>query len=149
DRRQRLATETQRPYQYLTGPTRKEELARQIAERDGITDGLVCIFSVLQPCRTFSLVSKEPHPYVQPAWRKRLHLYFYFLDRKLGLIHVKLQTWFPFPNRSNGHEWLAHRLDRHGVCSQKCDNAFIHVGDLQRAQRLADGSGHHQAGRAR
>jgi hypothetical protein len=46
---------------------------------------------------------------VQPAWRKCLHLYFYFLDRQLGLIHVKLQTWFPFPLQVyvNGHEWLA------------------------------------------
>jgi hypothetical protein len=80
-----LATATQRPYQYLTGPCRKEELARQSAARDGITDGLVCIFSVLEPCRTFSLVWKEPHPFVQPAWRKCLHLYCYFLDRQLGL----------------------------------------------------------------
>jgi len=40
-----------------------------------------------------------------------------FLDRQLGLIHVKLQTWFPFPIEVyvNGHEWVARRLDRHGV----------------------------------
>ena len=81
-----------RPHQYLTAPTRKEELARQIAARDGITEGLVCVFSVLEPCRTFSLVWKEAHPYVRPAWRKCLQLYFYFLDPQLGLIHVKLQT---------------------------------------------------------
>jgi hypothetical protein len=59
-----MATAAQRPHQYLTGPTRKEELARQIAARDGITEGLVCVFSVLEPCRTFSLVWKEAHPYV-------------------------------------------------------------------------------------
>jgi len=49
---------------------------------------------------------KEAHPFVQPAWRKCLHLYFYFLDRQLGLIHVKLQRWFPFPIQvyANGHE---------------------------------------------
>jgi len=112
-----MAAAAQRPHQYLTGPTRKEELARQIAARDGITEGLVCVFSVLEPCRTFSLVWKEAHPFVQPAWRKCLHLYFYFLDRQLGLIHVKVQTWFPFPLQVyvNGHEWVARRLDRHGV----------------------------------
>jgi response regulator RpfG family c-di-GMP phosphodiesterase len=44
-----LANEAQRPVQYLSAPTRKEELARQIAERDGITEGLVCVFSVLEP----------------------------------------------------------------------------------------------------
>ncbi|MFN8626189.1 MAG: hypothetical protein U0587_09455 [Candidatus Binatia bacterium] len=80
-----------------SGPTRKEELARQIAEQDGITDGLVCVFSVLEPCRTFALVWKEAHPFVRPAQRKCLQLYFCFLDRQLGLIHVKGQTWFPFP----------------------------------------------------
>jgi hypothetical protein len=62
-----MAAEAQRPYQYLTGPRRKEELARQIAERDGITEGLVCVFSVLEPCRTFSLVWKEPQPGVVRA----------------------------------------------------------------------------------
>ena len=136
-----MAAAAQRPHQYLTTPTRKEELARQIAERDGIREGLVCIFSVLEPCRTFSLVWKEAHPYVQPAWRKCLQLYFYFLDRQLGLIHVKLQTWFPFPVQVyvNGHEWVARRLDHHGVHYQKRDNVFVQVSDLKRAQQLADG----------
>ena len=136
-----MAAAAQRPHQYLTGPTRKEELARQIAARDGITEGLVCVFSVLEPCRTFSLVWKEAHPFVQPAWRKCLHLYFYFLDRQLGLIHVKVQTWFPFPLQVyvNGHEWVARRFDRHGVRYQKRDNVFVHVSDFERAQKLADG----------
>jgi hypothetical protein len=65
-----MAAAAQRPHQYLTGPCRKEELARQIAERDGITEGLVCVFSLLEPCRTFSLAWKDAHPYVKPAWRK-------------------------------------------------------------------------------
>ena len=34
-----MAAQAQRPYQYLTGPCRKEELARQMAQRDGITEG--------------------------------------------------------------------------------------------------------------
>lgn len=102
---------------------------------------MVCVFSVLEPCRTFSLVWKEAHPYVRPARRKCLQLYFYVLDRQLGLIHVKLQTWFPFPIQVyvNGHEWLAHRLDRHGIAYRKRDNVFVYVSDLERAQRLADG----------
>jgi hypothetical protein len=122
-----IAAEAQRPHQYLTGPTHKEDLARQIAERDGITEGLVCVFSVLEPRRTFSLVWKEAHPFVQPAWRKCLHLYFCVVDHQLGLIHVKLQTWFPFPIQVYGNEWVARRLDRHGVRYQKRDNVFVHV----------------------
>src|SRR2546422_11344057 len=43
-----------RRFQYLQEKVRKEELARQIAERDHIEDGLICVLSVLEPCRTFS-----------------------------------------------------------------------------------------------
>jgi hypothetical protein len=136
-----MASRTGRPYQYLSEPARKEDLARKIAERDGILEGLVCVFSVVEPCRTFSLVWKEHHALVRPAKRKCLQLYYYFMDRQLGLIHVKLQTWFPFPIQVyvNGHEWLARRLDRHGLKYLKSDNVFLQVSDLVRAQRLADG----------
>jgi hypothetical protein len=136
-----MAAQAHRPHQYLSGPTRKEDLARQIAERDGITKGLVCVFSVLEPCRTFALVWKNASPFVRPARRKCLQLYFYFLDRQLGLIHVKLQTWFPFPIQVyvNGHEWLAGRLDHHGVAYTKQDNVYMHLDDLECAQKLADG----------
>ena len=70
-------------------------------QRDGIRHGLVCIFSILEPCRGFSFLFKKPlpeqRPFVKPARRKCLHLYFYFMDRRLGLIHVRIQTWFPMP----------------------------------------------------
>ena len=99
------------------------------------------MFSVVEPCRTFSLVWKEHHALVRPAKRKCLQFYYYFMDRQLGLIHVKVQSWFPFPIQVylNGHEWLARRLDRHGLKYLKSDNAFLQVSDLVRAQRLADG----------
>lgn len=75
--------------------TRKEDLARQLAERDGIQEGLVCVFAVVEPCRTFSLRWREGSAFIQSARRKCLSLYYYFMDRELGLIHVRLQTWFP------------------------------------------------------
>ncbi len=37
-----------------SGEDPEEDLAKQIAERDKIEEGLVCVFSVLEPCRTFS-----------------------------------------------------------------------------------------------
>jgi len=138
---QNLCTRTGRPYEYLGQVTRKEDKARQIAERDGITEGLVCVLSVVEPCRTFSLVWNGKSPYVQSAKRKCLQLYYYFMDRDLGLIHVKLQTWFPFQIQVyvNGHEWLASQLDHHKVKYTKVDNAFVHLGDVKLAQELADG----------
>ena len=33
-----------RPFEYLGAKLRKEDAARKVAERDGITDGLVCVF---------------------------------------------------------------------------------------------------------
>ena len=136
-----LAGQAGRPCQYLAKPARKEELARELAVKDHIEEGLVCIFSVLEPCRSFSLVWKEGAPFIRPAKRKCLFLYYYFLDRELGLIHVKLQTWFPFRIQIyvNGHEWLARKLARHGVKFLQHDNAFVRIEDLRRAQAFADG----------
>ena len=58
----------------------------------------------------------------------------------MGLIHVKIQTWFPFRIQIyvNGHEWLANKLARHGVHYLKHQNAFLRVDDLRRAQAFAD-----------
>ncbi len=38
-----------------------------------------------------------------------LVIYFYWMDCEFGLMHVKIQTWFPFTMQVyvNGHEWLA------------------------------------------
>jgi hypothetical protein len=64
---------------------------------------------VVQPCRTFSLVWKENKAWIRPTKCKCLQLCYYLMDRQLGLIHVKIQTWFPFPIQVyvNGHEWPA------------------------------------------
>ena len=74
-----LARKHGRPFEYLGSKLRKEDAARKIAERDGIMDGLMCVFSTLEPCRTFSLRFTTGQPYVQSAKRKCLHLYFYFI----------------------------------------------------------------------
>jgi len=51
----RMAEAAGRPCEYLPGASDKDELARAMAKRDGIEQGLVCIYSVVEPCRTFSL----------------------------------------------------------------------------------------------
>jgi len=100
----------------------------------------VCVFSVLEPCRTFSFHFTTDSAFVQSARRKCLHLYFYFMDRDSGLIHVRVQTWFPLQIQVylNGHEWLARKLTAQGVRYAKHDNAFVWVEDIARAQRCAD-----------
>lgn len=118
-----MARERGRPFEYLSAKMRKEDAARKIAERDGIDDGLVCIFSALEPCRTFSLRFTTGQPYVQTAKRKCPHLYYYFMDRDLGLLHVRVQTWFPLQVQVYliGHEWLARKLTARGIEHAKID----------------------------
>ena len=112
-----LAEQTGRPWEYFESPVRKDQRARAIAERDGITAGLVCVFSTVEPCRTFRLADAPGRPTLRSAWRKCLFLYFYFIDPEFGLLHVRLQTWFPFTIHVyvNGHEGLARQLDQRGV----------------------------------
>src|SRR5205814_1197353 len=59
---------------------------------------------------------------------------------EFGLIHVKLQTWFPMQVQVyvNGHEWLERKLRAHGISFTKQDNVFLRIADAHRAQKLAD-----------
>ena len=79
-------------------------------------------------------------PYVQSAKHKCLHLYDCFIDRHLGLIHVRVQPWFPLPIQVylNGHEWFARKLTARGIEHTKIDSVFARIDDLPRAQRLSD-----------
>jgi hypothetical protein len=63
------------------------------------------------------------------------------MDRDFGLLHVKIQTWFPFTIQVylNGHEWLATKLKGQGIAFQKVDNAFVWLADAERAQQCAQG----------
>ncbi|TMA71140.1 MAG: hypothetical protein E6J77_26555, partial [Deltaproteobacteria bacterium] len=129
-----------RPYEYLASLVRKDQRARAIAARDGVTEGLICVFSTVEPCRTFRLAYGHGRPAIRPVWRKCLFLYFYFLDREFGFCHVRVQTWFPFTVQVyvNGHEWLARQMDKRGLRYRRLENAFLWLEDPGRVQRLAD-----------
>lgn len=145
---QRLAEEAGRPFEYLQAATTKkqgeskEDRARRIAERDGITEGLVCVFSVLELCKTFTVQGNRQRQRLEAVRKntKCLHFYFYWMDPELGLIHVRLQSWFPFEIQvwMNGREWLARQLDREGIGYQRFANTFLSINDLPRAQQLCD-----------
>jgi hypothetical protein len=120
----------------------KEETALRIAERDGITQGLICVLSCVEPCSTYA-IHKNPKTKqleLASAWRKCLFLYFYFLDREFGLMHVRLQTWLPMTIQVclNGREYLARRLARAGIGYEQRDNCFARIDDLPRAQQMLD-----------
>jgi hypothetical protein len=62
------------------------------------------------------------------------------MDREFGLIHVKLQTWFPMQIQIyvNGHDWLERKLTANGIAFTKHDNVFLRIEDWKRAQKLSD-----------
>jgi hypothetical protein len=132
-----------RPLEYLeSSRVSKEDVAGRIAKRDGITQGLVCVLTCVEPCPTYGIRKnrRTKHLELIPAWRKCLFLYFYFLDREFGLMHVRLQTWLPMTIQVclNGREYLARRLAREGIGYEQQDNCFTRVDDLPRAQQMMD-----------
>src|SRR3970282_1913137 len=140
---ERLAQSLKRPFPYLSSSAlSKEELARKIAERDGIQEGLVAIFRCVEPCRTYKMRGNYQTKMLEPHLElgKCLHLYFYVQHQRLGLLHLRLQTWFPFLIHIclNGHEWLARQMDEKGLRYRKADNRFTWIDDFELAQNLAD-----------
>ncbi len=136
-----VAEKTGRPYVYLIGNgIRKEDRVRRIAENDGVTEGLICILRAVEPCQSFKVVPGQGRPRLVNAQRKCLCFYFYFIDREFGLMHIRIQSWFPLVTQIciNGHEWLARKLDKHSIPYHKDDNAFLWISDCTRAQAFAD-----------
>lgn len=132
-----------RPVRYLASSRQsKEDLARQIARDDHIASGLIAVFSAVEPCLSFAVrgdrQTKEIHLVLEN--RKCTHLYHYYQHPDFGLMHVRVQTWFPFTVEVclNGREWLARQMDRAGLTYEQHDNCFTSLSDPVRAQALLE-----------
>lgn len=130
-----------RPTRYLNRPElSKEELAREIAQNDGITTGRIALFSCVEPCLSYQVRGDRQSRQLQLALepRKCTHLYHYYQHPEFGLLHVRVQTWFPFTVDLclNGREWLARQMDRAGIGYRQRDNCFTWIEDPVRAQAL-------------
>jgi hypothetical protein len=151
---QAMAQEAGRPYQYLAGAKTqasgqsKEAIAREIAERDGVTEGLICVLATLELSSSFDIRGNHQTKQKEVIRRQRkcLHIYFYYLDREFGLMHIRLQSWFPFEIQVyiNGREWLARQLDLQGIAYERYDNCLLRIDDLATAQQLCDRFGHRE-----
>jgi hypothetical protein len=77
---------------------------------------------------------------MQLEQRKCTHFYYYYLHPLLGLMNVRVQSWFPFTINIclNGREWLARQLDVTKIAYRKKRNCFIWIEDLAKAQELLD-----------
>ena len=138
-----FAARERRPVRYLHSTAqRKEELARALAERDGVREGLIGLFDIVEPCLTYFVrgdhAAHRLHLELRPG--KCLHHYFYFAHAEFGPMHLRVQSWFPFQVTVclNGRLWLARQLDRLGLGYVQRDNSFLCLDDPVRTQRLAD-----------
>lgn len=139
-----LAEKAGRPECYLASSSlRKEEFARDIAKRDGIDEGLVCVLKAVEPCMTFTVGPNREAKKLELRSHqgKCLHQYFYLIDPRLGWLNVRLQTWLPFTAHIvvNGREWLAQELCRKGIDFERRENCFTDIADVSRAQKIMDG----------
>ena len=139
---QQLAQQTHRPLIYLQGSAqRKELLARDLVRREELTRGLIGIWSVVEPCLTYFVRRDREHRklVLRLGPGKCLHYYFYFLHEQLGLLHLRLQTWFPFALQAclNGRYWLGRQMDQAGLDYVQRENCFTWIKDLAQAQALA------------
>jgi hypothetical protein len=139
----RYASENGREIKFLDSPQiRKKDVALEIARRDKITEGLICVLRCVEPCTTLRVCGNRKTKKIAIERRRTqcTHLYHYFQHPQFGFLHVRLQTWFPFTMQVclNGRDWLARDLTKAGIRYRQHDNCIHWVHDLEAAQRLFD-----------
>jgi hypothetical protein len=137
---QRFARNHRRLYDYRSGEIDKDAWAQEQLEASPIIEGLIGILCVMEACPTFKLASGKDRPCFVSRMVPQRVLYYYFIDRELGLMHVRLQTWAPFTCQvyANGHNYVARELKKKGIAFKQVDNAFVELADSSAAQRIAD-----------
>lgn len=136
-----LAEAAGRPCQYLTSSAvSKEELARTIAVRDGVTEGLVCVLSCVEPCYSAEIRSDRATKKLQLIFTQRKCKFMYLIDPTFGWMHIRIQTWIPFDVQVyiNGRSYLQRQMDTAGIRYVQEGNCFTGINDLSKAQRLMD-----------
>jgi hypothetical protein len=138
-----IASKNSRPYIHLpSSKTNKEEIAVDLARRDGVEHGLICALGCVESCFSFDISSNRKTKKLEliSRWRKCLHIYHYYRHPVFGFMQGRLQTWFPFNIQIclNGREWLAHQMDEVQLSYQRKDNCFPWIEDVTKAQSLMD-----------
>jgi hypothetical protein len=100
------------------------------------------VFGCVESCRTYFLCGNRQTKKLELKLEngRCQHLYFYHLPRDFGLMHLRLQSWFPFQVQVclNGRHWLARQMDRHHLDYTQKENGFTWIGQIKGAQRLLD-----------
>ena len=95
---------------------RKEDIAREIAARDRMRSGLICVLRSVDPCMSFEIHKNHRTRKLEIQYRPRkcIHLYHYQIHPVFGFMHSRIRTWFPFRISVclNGREWVARQMDQ-------------------------------------
>lgn len=139
-----LAERSLRPIKYLhSSQVHKEDIAREIAARDNVSQGLICVLTCVEPCQSFEIYRnrEEKMLELQRRFRKCLHIYHYFFHPQFGFMSARIQTWFPLSIQVciNGREWLSRQMDAQGMHYRQRDNCFTWIEDPPRAQQIMEG----------
>src|SRR5881409_506812 len=88
--------------------------ARQIAAKDGITQGLVAILTCVETCMAFDIYRNKDKKKLELQYRRRkcLFLYHYWIDDQFGWMSARIQSWAPFshPDRKSTRLNSSHSL---------------------------------------
>jgi hypothetical protein len=118
---------------------RKDELAREILRSQPVAEGLICLFTCLEPCMTYRVRGNREAQRLELRREqgKCLHVYKYWIDSQFGFTGARLQTWLPCNLQVyvNGREWLARRMDRRGLGYQREGNCFPQIDEFAAAQK--------------
>jgi hypothetical protein len=96
DESTRQARDSGREIKYLeSSDVRKKDVAWEIARRDQIDNGLICILKCVEPCTTLRVRGNRATKKIaiQRERGKCLHLYHYFIHPLFGFMHVRLQNF--------------------------------------------------------
>jgi hypothetical protein len=137
------ANQLGRPVTYLnSSQVSKEEIAREILARDGIGEGLICVLTCVEPCRSFQIQHNRQTKKLELVERQRkcTFIYQYRIHPIFGFMNARIQTWFPFAIQIclNGREWLGRQMERKGIKYAASGNCFPWIEDWAKAQRLMD-----------
>ena len=136
-----MAEKNGRPYIHINGRIRKEEKAREIAGRDGITDGLICVLSCrgslpkLQACLWKGSTSPGQCPTKVPvsvflSLRPRVRFHACPYSHMVSLYHSNLPEWTRVAGRQTGSPWYR--------CIKSLKMPFYGSTNPNRAQRFSN-----------
>ena len=140
---EQVAAASGRSIKYLaSSQLSKEDLVQELLKREGISEGLVCVLSCVEPCRSFQIQKDRATKTIDlvTAYRRCLHWYLYFVDAVFGLCHVRIQSWLPFAVHVciNGREWLCRELTAAGIGFHRRDNCLVDVENFAAGQKRLD-----------